>query len=402
MRELLRSWHRGSPTLPVFESEAKKGGLSPDQVLACLREADGKLEPNGAWQSLHAELAEWTPRFEKPTPQALYDCLYSGKMIEWNRLAAFQDVTLRLVAERLLLHLERRTQSAEPPAPRRLHSGSTYMQGEQGSAFIALRPPNQSRHVYCSPFNPGASQLVAEIANQHQQPIPVLRRDVGEGTWQKMSVYTAVTSTSRAKAALYMSDDIDDLAKCDKMLVYLNGLTWLEDGSSRSLAAEVSQALRDNIPLLLCHEMPGIGQEPQRHACPFDSIFAMTPQELLLAGVYATIAIPLKGAEWRTTSLALVLKGINAGGERSIRPLNRRLGRITSSLHSLSKMVMTRRRAPQDGPGGGPSEGIATPSASQYASVGDPAPSFAVAEVSIEMSRSHEISTTQHRSSSDL
>ena len=37
-----------------------------------------------------------------PTAQQLYDHLFAHEPIEWNRLGDFQDVTMRLLAERLL------------------------------------------------------------------------------------------------------------------------------------------------------------------------------------------------------------------------------------------------------------------------------------------------------------
>ena len=65
-----------------------------------------------------------------------------------------------------------------------------------------------------------------------------------------------------------------------------------------------------DVPLLLVHEMPGIGGQEARHGCEFGTFFShpdgATPTDLLQAGVYSTIALPLKGAQWREASMVLV------------------------------------------------------------------------------------------------
>ena len=65
------------------------------------------------------------------------------------------------------------------------------------------------------------------------------------------------------------------------------------------------------VSLLLCHEMPGIGGQKQRHAVEFDRFFACedgsTPDALLHKGIYSSIAIPFKGGEWRHTSFMMAV-----------------------------------------------------------------------------------------------
>ena len=55
--------------------------------------------------------------------------------------------------------------------------------------------------------------------------------------------------------------------------------------------------------------MPGIAG-PSRKACEFSTFFSCehgtTPADLLAAGIYHTIALPLKGAAWRAMSLAML------------------------------------------------------------------------------------------------
>ena len=75
---------------------------------------------------------------------------------------------------------------------------------------------------------------------------------------------------------------------------------------------QVKAAMDESIHLLLCHEMPGLGQEV-RHACTFETVMDSTPRRLLDGGVYSEIATPIKGQRLRDVSTRLVLKKIAEG-----------------------------------------------------------------------------------------
>jgi len=148
-------------------------------------------------------------------------------------------------------------------------------------------------HLYCSRHNEGAEALVGEVKR------------------------------NRKLAALAYSDDFSELPTCAAMLVYLNGRTWT---SGAALAHEVEAAMRSGKQLVLAHEMPGIGQAA-RHALEFGILFSdnQTPKALVAAGIYGTVAVPLKGSAWRDTSMALLAKEIAAtgqGGKFSFAPLS--------------------------------------------------------------------------------
>ena len=107
----------------------------------------------------------------------------------------------------------------------------------------------------------------------------------------------------RIARKLRVTRKLDDLIHCERMLLYLNGLTWTSGEETAALAAEVAQALALGIPVQLAHEMVGEGGQEARHGCEFGSFFACergaTPSILLRAGIYGPIASPLKGGEWR-------------------------------------------------------------------------------------------------------
>ena len=101
------------------------------------------------------------------------------------------------------------------------------------------------------------------------------------------------------------------------MLVYLTEETWTGGERSVWLAAEVKDAMSRGVPLLLAHEMPGVGQEG-RHPAEFGAFFKShtTPAELVRAGIYHKVATALKGGAWRAVSTAMVAQAlIKASGE---------------------------------------------------------------------------------------
>ena len=73
-----------------------------------------------------------------------------------------------------------------------------------------------------------------------------------------------------------VSQSIEDLNKCQHMLVYLTNETWRGEDSAQ-FAAEVEQAMDEAVHLLLAHEMPGL-QEEERHAVDFGDFFIFADQ----------------------------------------------------------------------------------------------------------------------------
>jgi hypothetical protein len=84
--------------------------------------------------------------------------------------------------------------------------------------------------------------------------------------------------------------------------------------ASNQFAHQVARALRIGVSLLLAHEMPGCGQEA-RGAVEFASFFecdaGTTPVQLIRAGIYHQVAVPLKGGELRKVSMMLLAKAMS-------------------------------------------------------------------------------------------
>ena len=85
--------------------------------------------------------------------------------------------------------------------------------------------------------------------------------------------------------------------------------TWASHPDA--LSSLVRSALAAGLPILLVHEKcADVG------AIPFANLIDATPRDLISAGLYGTIAVPLYAAEYRDVSLKLALKALGAKPDR--------------------------------------------------------------------------------------
>jgi len=214
-----------------------------------------------------------------PGGQALHAALFTSEPIEWNRIGHFQDVTMRLIAERLL-----------PDA-----AGSTYVDREiVNQTLKPLLQPNKSFHVYCSALNPGSTEVMAEVSREHGFSMQL----------ENPAHHAKLTD------ALHVTTDAAKLPNCDHMLLYLTSQTWTRGEASATLGSELMMAMSLDIHVLVVHEMPGGGGQEARFGCEFGAFFSCadgtTPTELLQRGIYSSVAVPLKGGPWRKASMMLL------------------------------------------------------------------------------------------------
>ena len=283
MRELVRAVLKSKPIICMLEPEERHGRLTPEEILQQLRLAEARYDEWG----LSEEVRQWHAEGLDPMPtaDALYAALFAEDAVEWARIGHFQAVTLRLISERLL--------------PVAAH-GTTHLPSELHHQKVTLASPTlrgKKFHLYASPHNRGAEAFVGEV------------RDACE--------------------SVLITCEQDDLPESERLLVYLNGETWTSGAESDAFAAEVARALALRVELLLVHEAPGVvGASELRSCVEFGDFFTTTPEPLLDAKIYDTIAIALKQARpWRVVSLALV-----------VRDLAGCAGPTTSSLSSLASL----------------------------------------------------------------
>jgi hypothetical protein len=116
-------------------------------------------------------------------------------------------------------------------------------------------------------------------------------------------------------AGKHVGDSAVVVQKSEAMLLHLTADTWADEARSKRLAADVVEAMRKRLRIILAHEMPGV-DDAKRHACNFELFFSEvdghshTPRFLKDANLYSTIAAPLKGGVFREISFGLLMRGI--------------------------------------------------------------------------------------------
>ena len=344
MRELVASVTLQKPVIALIDLDASRGGLSLEEVQAQLVDSD-KLAVKWAFAPPEAEYLNKAPNgmeyqhaYAWPGGQALYESLTDAEPIEWNRIGHFQDVTMRLIAERLLANgctdeqnsplfakgsaqvrkakqPDGRFGGAGAPADRASRptryletADTTYVDRELVAQKIdRLRAPRKQFHVYCSVHNPGAAALMQELARKQGMTVtremaawsrwtssgalsPKLVRDLASAAFETAEVVTRTTSrrsqqqrgtiwprrrtSHRAKDTLVMATDHASLLDSDQMLLYLTGQTWTRGDDSAALGKEVLEAMENGVTLLLAHEMPGIGGQAERSGVEFSTFFS--------------------------------------------------------------------------------------------------------------------------------
>jgi len=168
---------------------------------------------------------------------------------------------------------------------------ATYTASDIERKPTRLQPPLKGTlfHVYCSPLNPGARELLSELREERHLDKLKLTTDVrmaahgGARQNAARSLHTRRTASTDAvrragpgaRRPMYCAQ-VTDMRYCEQMLLYLRDDTW-NHGNSESLAEEVMRARRLHMPLLLVHEQIGLGQEARRGVA-FEAIIASTPR----------------------------------------------------------------------------------------------------------------------------
>jgi hypothetical protein len=283
MIELRAAVVSGKPIIALLEPDNLHGSTSRQEMIDYLHGVDARYEKWGL-----------SP---EPTGAALAAALFAEEPVEMSRIGAFQHVTLRLIAQRLLPHacdVNERDCSRESET-------YTHAAGRDVPRMRVLPLPAGVRfHVYCSQHSPGCAELVDELIASHGL--------------QHLQV------TSRAQ----------DAPLCACFLIYLNRHTWT-CSSSAALAAEVEQLLMSGMKPLLVHEQPGDGGQRERGGVEFASFFETTPQTLIDRRLYSDIAVPLKGGALRPTSLTLLANALLS---------------VSSDLQARSTMQLALHHAP--------------------------------------------------------
>ena len=217
------------------------------------------------------------------------DVFTAGRgVIEWHRIKDFQLVSLKLLAEQLLLgspesfrddtssrhsgrgrdkSLNKAAVAGEGPVGGGV---GVYVPGELSNVRLTFR---QRVSLFVSPDNPGA-QEAAE----------------------------ALQKATAASVSL-----VDAVEHATHFLLYLRHDTYL-GGAGGRLAAQLRAArAAGEIAVVMAHE-----NDPARGGCEFGRFFETTPGDLIQDGLYSALAFALYPGPFWPVSVALVAKALGA------------------------------------------------------------------------------------------
>ena len=343
-REVVDTVLQGKPFVALLEpdqSEAR-GGLRQGQIrhLLTYERHPSDLDPEGvSWSAqwgFDEEIHSWGYNRSTPHGQEIVDAMFHSAPIEWNRFSAFQDVSMRLIAERILQYTPSTTAEAAVGALQAavgafnpfalagaangtvrartretVEKKAVYVQGEVSNERPKLTAPHAPKkfHLYCSPNCDGASALAIELIEE-------------------------------LNIGLQWTSQLHQVDECEHMLLYLTARTWTRGPPSDRFAAEIRAAQRGGVHLLLVHEFPSaVADNGGRGACAFEEFWneGWTPKDLLVgdANVYVEIATSLKGGAWRRAGL-IMLAGKMHGGSKSAKTIAAAVPKVVNRTSTRS------------------------------------------------------------------
>jgi hypothetical protein len=223
-----------------------------------------------------------------------------GLYAELNVGVVWQDVTIRLIAQRGIFHGK-----APPSAPKRFTlrgavaskghdkkrrrpsigapiaaTSELYLQDEVAHCKVSLPLPlvGHAYHLFCSPSNAGALELAEEL----------------------MDSDVFITKGKELSAPLSFTTDMDKLKECDHstqsratnqlsaahprasllthvaapgspVLILLDERTWTSGVDTATFVEQIHKAMRIGVHLICAHEFPSV-VGPPRHACDFSQM----------------------------------------------------------------------------------------------------------------------------------
>ncbi|EOD10874.1 hypothetical protein EMIHUDRAFT_215127 [Emiliania huxleyi CCMP1516] len=269
LREIRAALEMGKPLVLVHEADPAKGG---------------------------GTLAELRSECPEELRAAIFDA--GWPMTVWHRIEAFQHISLKVIAEALLLKTPKYAGENELPL---------CIPGEVRAVDLAFPKPVV---LWASTLNAGARDLADAVAAA-----------VAGG----ISVTDAIPS--RLSSLPRSSDSDGDEAT--HMLLYLNRSTWAGEGAE-ALAEQVRAAREARLPIVMAHE-----NDVERAGCIFGHFFEVTPRDLIADGLYNDLAVGCHADPHRQVSLALLAQALGATKRTAqSRVLRATLARMTQTRGS--------------------------------------------------------------------
>ena len=227
-------------------------------------------------------------------PDDLLRPIFDGReVIEWHRMKDFQLVSLKMIAEQILLGSPEYWDRAALPL---------YVPGEITRRNLAFRGLPT---LFISRFNPGAAKVSAVL----QTSMPGLKTTVQLPS-DEPNDGTEFVSSSRFGTMLSKNTTLrrrtPQSGQPTHVMLYLAEHTWVGD-PGQHLAGEVRRARAIGLPFVLLHE-----NDMDNGGCEFSRFFATTPKDLIKDGLYRALALPFYPGGFRSVSIALVASALGA------------------------------------------------------------------------------------------
>ena len=213
---------------------------------------------------------------DEECPTEMLGIFRERDVIPWHRIQEFQLVSLKLLAEQLLLGCPREVSQ---------DSIDLFIPGELPLRRMALRGRIV---VYASSYNPGALSVARDLAASMGGNLEV--------TADPTAIATKLPGTSGKRTTVFM-------------LLYLNGQTFLST-AGEMLAKELRtvRAEGSTVQVIMVHE-----NDTDRGGCDFGIFFdGRTPQDLLQDGLFKDLALALYSHVHWPVSAALVANAMGA------------------------------------------------------------------------------------------
>jgi len=180
--------------------------------------------------------------------------IFSGHTpIAWHRISHFQNLTLKLIATKMLSSGPR---YSELKVLSKVKELVLIQPGELNVSKLALP---ELLVLWCSAGNPGAADIATELVSSMASDDDAIR---------------VVNSMPDVQA---LKDDGESAI----MLLYLNKDTWVRQGEVLERDVRAARKLQPGLKIVMVHE-----NDKEKGGCEFADLFRTTPQELIDDGIY--------------------------------------------------------------------------------------------------------------------
>eukprot|EP00940_MAST-03C_sp_MAST-3C-sp2_P002281 g2281.t1 len=324
-REVLRAFLKKIPCIAVLESDtsAAKGGLTEEVAREKIqRQFHAYLESKEGDDLMAYFEKEWkNPDLELPTAKKIEAWIFEKDPITWYRLHDFQEVSMRLIASRIVA--EGNDRDEEFCVKTEIVEKAKFAQRkkEKQSSSTALVPTTLSPQFTTTELVGESLVEGEEKARLCFSPYNLNARNIAEKIARLYPEVTirSVPDTASTDIRQHLADQVGEIENsianaCDHFLLYLTKNTWFNENLDSDhdskhhcfeLSVYITAALRTNVHVLLMHEIPASAKDlKKRDGMPFGDLFKTTPKHLLNAGLYNEIAMNVAGGPWEVAGLS--------------------------------------------------------------------------------------------------